>query len=313
VERIDLSVYDREDRLVRRQFIWSHGAASPGLLTVPDRTIPARGSLSLFNPFYSLPADLAVGRLRYDFVFGTTGIQPVASVGIDVRPVEYRSRVRLVLPVDGPAIVYDGHDFYSHHRRIPLGGPMARRAGLTTNPVRYANDLTPVGPNGELTRGDLATPSDWYAHGAAVRAPAAGVIVSALNNVAENSIERGELVVPPSARDGLAGSLGNHVIIRHGPGEFSLLAHLLLGSVPVAVGDSVSQGQLVGRIGFSGDTGFHVHVHQMLMSAPTLSAEGLPSYFDGVRRVALPRLAGPPGSTLVRARLDTGDIVEAVR
>ena len=29
--------------------------------------------------------------------------------------------MRLILPVDGPAIVYDGHDFYSHHRRIPLG------------------------------------------------------------------------------------------------------------------------------------------------------------------------------------------------
>jgi murein DD-endopeptidase MepM/ murein hydrolase activator NlpD len=269
--------------------------------------------LSLFNPFYALPAELSIGRLRYEFVFGTVGIDPTASAVVEVAPVEYRGRARLVLPVDGPAIDYDGHDFYSHHRLIPLGGPLARRAGLTTNPVRYANDLTPVGPNGELTRGDLATPADWYAHGAAVRAPAAGVVVSALNDVPENSIERGERVVPASAQDGLAASLGNHVIVRHGPGEFSLLAHLLVGSVPVAVGDSVSQGQQVGRIGFSGDTGFHVHVHQMLMNAPTLSAEGLPSYFDRIRRVALPRRAGAPGPVLTHARLDTGDIVEAVR
>src|SRR5882724_5261937 len=49
VERVEMSVFDHHDRLVRRQFIWSKGAANPGFTTVPERTVPARSSLGLFN------------------------------------------------------------------------------------------------------------------------------------------------------------------------------------------------------------------------------------------------------------------------
>jgi murein DD-endopeptidase MepM/ murein hydrolase activator NlpD len=78
-------------------------------------------------------------------------------------------------------------------------------------------------------------------------------------------------------------------------------------------GDTVRQGQVVGEIGFSGDTGFHVHLHQMLMSAPDFSAEGLPSYFDGVQRIEMGARAIATGPILNRARLDTGDLVQSTR
>ncbi len=315
VERVELSVFDRRGRLVRRQFIWSKGAASPGLLTAPDRTVPANGSSSLFNPFYALPADLELYRLHYEFVFGTRGIEPTSSVALDVTPVWYRPTVRLTLPVDGPAIVYDGHDFYAHHRRIPLGSARMRQAGFEANPVRYANDFTPVGPAGELARGPLADPANWYAYGAVVRAPADGEIVSAAALVPDNRIENGELVAPSEvAKDELRASLGNHVVIKHKDGVFSVLAHLKQGSVHVKAGDHVRQGQPIGEIGFSGDTGFHVHVHHMLTTEPGFRGESLPAYFDRVRRVALPRQAGAPRSPILTgARVDTGDIVESAR
>jgi len=315
LERIDLSVFDRSDRLVHRQFIWAKGAASPALLTIPERTVPAGGSLSVFNPFYHLPSHLEVTRLRYDFVFETEGIVPTGSVRLDVTP-KLAETIPLVLPIEGPAIVYDGHDYYSHHRRIPLGGALAKKVGISANPVRYANDFTPVGPRGELSRGSLADPTSWYAFGAVVRAPAAGLVVSAANDVPDNRIEAGELIVPDEVgADPLKSALGNHLVIQHGPRSFTVLAHLRAGTVRPVVGDSVRQGQRVAEIGFSGDTGFHVHVHQMLVTAPKLfDAEGLPSYFDGVRWVALP--LGPGGATgpvLDRARVDTGDIVQAAR
>ncbi|MGE0556221.1 MAG: peptidoglycan DD-metalloendopeptidase family protein [Gemmatimonadales bacterium] len=314
LERIDLSVFDRADRLVHRQFIWAKGAASPGLLTIPERTIPTGGSLSVFNPFYHLPGHLDLARLRYDFVFETRGIAPTRSVGIDVAP-KPAETVPLVLPIDGPAIVYDGHDYYSHHRRIPIGGELAKRIGISMNPVRYANDFAPVGPRGELSRGSLADPTSWYAYGALVRAPAAGVVVSAAGDVPDNRIEGGELIVPNEvASDPIKSALGNHLVIRHGPRSYSVLAHLRAGTVGPAVGDSVRQGERVAEIGFSGDTGFHVHVHQMLVTEAKLDTEGLPSYFDGVRRVALPlRPGGATGPVLNRVRLDTGDLVQSAR
>ena len=313
VRRIDLTVFDARNRLVHRQFVSATGAASPGLLTVPERIIPANGLLNIFNPFFALPGHLEIGRLHYEFVFATRAIEPTASVGIDIVPKALAAPVRLTLPVDGPALLYDGHDFYAHHRRIPLGSALARQRKLVANPVRFANDWTPVGPNGELARGPLATPTNWYAYGATVRAPAAGVVVSALNDVPDNRIDGDDLVVPPEvAADELEASLGNHLIIKHRDGVYTLLAHLKAGSVRFAVGDTIRQGVVVGEIGFSGDTGFHVHVHQMLMTEPTLAGEGLPSYFDRVRRVSLSGGSVPYGPTLVGARLDTGDLVISV-
>jgi hypothetical protein len=310
VRRIELSVFDSRNGLVHRQFVSATGAASPGLLTVSDRTIPANGSLNIFNPFFALPSHLEIGRLHFEFTFETRAIEPIASVAVDVVPGESKPAVRLVLPVDGPAILYDGHDFYSHHRRIPLGSAFARDRGLSANPVRYANDWTPVGPNGELARGSLADPTGWYAYGAPVRAPATGIVVSAFNDVPDNRIDGEELVMPPEVRaNELKASLGNHVVLKHREGVYTLLAHLKAGTVSVAVGDTVRQGAPVGQIGFSGDTGFHVHVHQMLMTTPSLSGEGLPSYFDRVRRVALANGVTPYGPILSGARLDTGDLV----
>lgn len=314
LERIDLSVFDRADRLVHRQFIWAKGAASPGLLTIPERTIPAGSSLSVFNPFYHLPSHLELARLRYDFVFETRGIEPTRGVGLEVTP-KLAETVPLVLPTDGPTLVYDGHDYYSHHRRIPLGGELAKRVGISRNPVRYANDLTPVGPRGELSRGSLADPTAWYAYGALVRGPAAGVVVWAADDVPDNRIDGGELIVPDEVgADPIKSALGNHLVIRHGPRTYSVLAHLRAGTVAPAVGDSVRQAERVAEIGFSGDTGFHVHLHQMLVTEAKLDTEGLPSYFDGVRRVALPLgPRGATGPTLTRVRLDTGDIVQSAR
>lgn len=47
-------------------------------------------------------------------------------------------------------------------------------------------------------------------------------------------------------------SYGNHVVIRHGSGWTTLYAHLLDGSITVREGQSVSKGQVIGRVGASG-------------------------------------------------------------
>jgi hypothetical protein len=47
----------------------------------------------------------------------------------------------------------------------------------------------------------------------------------------------------------------------------------------------------------------------MLMTGPTFSAEGLPSYFDGVQRVLMGATAVPIGPVVSGVRMDTGDLV----
>jgi len=62
---------------------------------------------------------------------------------------------------------------------------------------------------------------------------------------------------------GFFGELGEHVMIRHdidGVTVTSVYGHLLAGSMPFAVGDHIARGQVVGRVGDTGEsTGAHLH------------------------------------------------------
>ena len=56
------------------------------------------------------------------------------------------------------------------------------------------------------------------------------------------------------------GKYGNYVIIQHTDGNYTLYAHMSTGSVIVKEGDTVSQGQVLGYVGSTGNsTGPHLH------------------------------------------------------
>ena len=67
-----------------------------------------------------------------------------------------------------------------------------------------------------------------------------------------------------SCKDGgdtsCGGGYGNHIVIQHSDGNYTLYGHLAEGSITVEVGDSVKQGQVIGKVGNSGkSTGPHLH------------------------------------------------------
>lgn len=99
-----------------------------------------------------------------------------------------------------------------------------------------------------------------------VLAPADGVVVAVENRVDDNTPGR----VP-------GGNLyGNLVVIRHAEGEFSLLGHLKKGSVTVKVGERVTSGQRIARVGNSGmSTEPHLHFH-LMDTGDWKTAHGLP-------------------------------------
>lgn len=60
--------------------------------------------------------------------------------------------------------------------------------------------------------------------------------------------------------DGSYRSYGEYVMINHGDGTVTLYAHMLAGSRRVSAGDKVSQGQVIGTVGSTGNsTGTHLH------------------------------------------------------
>jgi murein DD-endopeptidase MepM/ murein hydrolase activator NlpD len=85
---------------------------------------------------------------------------------------------------------------------------------------------------------------------------------------------------------------GNHVIIQGGPGCV-LLAHLAPGSVAVREGQLVGEGDLVGRVGHTGNS-TAPHLHLQLMDGPSpMGASGLLCSFRELEILQ--------GSTWVRA------------
>ncbi len=61
------------------------------------------------------------------------------------------------------------------------------------------------------------------------------------------------------------GGYGNYVIIQHSDGNFTLYGHMHANSIKVKSGDTVDKGQVIGKMGSSGDSsGPHLHFEMRL-------------------------------------------------
>lgn len=131
---------------------------------------------------------------------------------------------------------------------------------------------------------------DCYGWGQPVYAAFAGVVVEAVDGMPERQwvhIAREfwsalqNVLVFGLARRGLdpARLAGNYVIIGAGR-AYALYAHLAPGSVAVTTGQEVRAGQMIGRVGHTGNsTAPHLHF-QLMDSADPLTAKGVPCAFS---------------------------------
>lgn len=156
---------------------------------------------------------------------------------------------------------------------------------------RYALDLL-IWKNGSTFEGDGARNEQYHCWGKPVVAPAEGKVLVAEDGVKDNV---------PNAPQPTEKIYGNHVVLDHGNGEYSLLAHLQRGSIAVKVGARVTAGQLLGKTGNSG-VSTEPHLHYQLMDAPQwVKAHGLPPFFTSYAADGKPVTRGEPkrGQVLV--------------
>lgn len=140
----------------------------------------------------------------------------------------------------------------------------------TATDQRFAYDFV-LSRDGALHGGRGASNADYFCFGTPVVAPAAGTVVRAVDLVPDNTPGETNAWAPP----------GNYVVLDHGGGEFSLIAHFRRGSVRVQPGAHVAAGAVLGECGNSGQS-TQPHVHYHLQTGPDYKqGVGLPAFFIG--------------------------------
>ncbi len=151
------------------------------------------------------------------------------------------------------------------HRRAmqPIDGNL--RSGQ-----RFAIDFSArLDGKGRTHIGSPSRNTSYFNYGQPVVAVGTGRVVEAVDRY-PNQIPNHKIPVSTAAQD------GNHVILKLGQRVFAGYAHLKPGSVRVHDGEWVRSGQVLGKLGNSGNTG-GPHLHFQLMTRPSiLNSDGLP-------------------------------------
>ncbi|MGR0221328.1 M23 family metallopeptidase [Agromyces sp. ZXT2-6] len=173
---------------------------------------------------------------------------------------------------------------------------------------RYAYDLLKVdGRRGvhfhpaSTLRGELlgGRTRECYAWGAPIHAPFDAEVVAASDEMPEREWIHPAREIARAVKNAVTFSpekipqiLGNHVVLRAlagaarraggdtWPGDvFAGFAHLVPGSVAVAAGQQVASGDILGRVGHTGNsTAPHLHF-QLMDSADLMTAKAIPCAF----------------------------------
>ena len=226
-------------------------------LVVRGRTAPKRITNRVA---YTIPAD-APSR---SVIGSTVSASPVLRT--DPRPPTVISA-----PLSGAGWVnVNGccNDLTSPHRETLLASD-----GDWVTPELFAIDwIREV--DGRFYSGDGTQNTDWVGFGEPIHAVADGTVVLTRDGLPD---------IPPMTKNpGLRTPedyAGNNVIVAIGHGRYAVFDHLVRGSVRVRRGQRVRAGQVVGKLGNSGNTD-GPHLHFGIEARPDSLAQGLPFEID---------------------------------
>lgn len=226
-------------------------------LVLPGRTAPKRITNRVA---YTIPAD-APSR---SVIGSTVSASPVLRT--DPRPPTVISA-----PLSGAGWVnVNGccNDPTSPHRETLLASD-----GDWVTPELFAIDwIREV--DGRFYSGDGTQNTDWVGFGEPIHAVADGTVVLTRDGLPD---------IPPMTKNpGLRTPedyAGNNVIVAIGQGRYAVFDHLVRGSVRVRRGQRVRAGQVVGKLGNSGNTD-GPHLHFGIEARPDSLAQGLPFEID---------------------------------
>ena len=183
----------------------------------------------------------------------------------DLRPVIIGS------PVRGPGwIAIETSEPVTHHflGQITLDS-------VTRVPQKYAQDWIYIDPDtGSAVTGDASLAKNYLGYGKEIFSVSSGTVADVLDGLPdyEEIYAQRKITFETAA--------GNYVIIDMGNDKYACYAHLIPGSITVAKGETVTEGQVIGLMGNSGNSDLpHLHFQVVTDKASFLGAEGYPHVY----------------------------------
>lgn len=223
--------------------------------------------------------DLTLTLDSTDKIIGLTVTPPVPDL-----PTPARNAAVLRLPFAGQWLVVWG------------GATEAQNYHVVSRAQRRALDLVQADETGKTHRRTGVKNGDFFCYGQPVLAAGDGTVEMAVDGVPDNA---------PGTPNPLI-AVGNCVIVRHKSDEFSVYAHLQLGTLRVKKGERVTAGQPLGLCGNSGNsTEPHLHFH-LQNTFVFADATGFAPHFQSVHLTRVGKTTNEADYSPVK-----GDLVQA--
>ncbi|MHA2333385.1 MAG: M23 family metallopeptidase, partial [Candidatus Hodarchaeales archaeon] len=194
---------------------------------------------------------------------------------VNIPIIQYENKNKYIFPVKGTwCVIYTWDDPIYNHRDAWS--------------QEFAFDLIQLDSNLQLMDKEKEPNEKSPCYGKEILAIADGDVVGCYNNFPENPasgilMTRDQIKESAEKHGFIPVGSGNYVILQHAKGESSFYAHLIPGSLTVKKGDRVKQGQVLGKVGNTGNSD-GPHLHFQLMDGPShLTGKGLPCQFTNIK------------------------------
>ena len=250
---------------------------------VKDTVIPPQAARVLFVD-YAFDSLEAAPRyvMHHLFIDGASSPVTTKPVPVDYTVTPYRISARGPITIGPPLkgknwIALNGccEPGWPHRSSpLPLNGNLV--AGQL-----FAIDWKQTNDRGAFYTGDKTKNESYVDYGAPIIAVADGTVTATLDGQEANApgvLPADDPVLGPKLT--VENVDGNHIVLRIGKNAYAFYAHLLKGSLLVKVGDRVHKGDVIARLGNTGNANAsHLHFH--IMNGPSvLGGSGIPYVID---------------------------------